>query len=181
VNDDEPFLLTERLALWKPRASDRAELFAMVAPPEVRRFLGDRPTSEADEFARLIRNAGSWMLYGYGTFICRDRADGRLVALCGLFHSWRGFAKGLDDAIEAGWIVAQEDWGKGIAGEAMRAAIDWFDAAIGPRRIACMIEEGNAASLALAARLGFTRYAVEDIGEERPLILLERLPEGAAS
>lgn len=40
----------------------------------------------------------------------------------------------------------------------MQAALGWFDETHGPRRIACMIEEGNTASERLAAALGFVRY-----------------------
>ena len=56
----------------------------------------------------------------------------------------------------------------------MEAALAWFDAAHGRQRVAAMIEEGHAASDALAVKLGFVRYGrhVADDGAE--LILYER-------
>ena len=151
----------------------------MVAPEAVRRFLGNRPTTMAEESARLLRNAGSWALYGYGTFVMRPAGGDTILGICGVFHSWRGFGAGLDDVPEAGWILGEASWGKGFAKEAMRAGLAWFDATHGPQRIACMIEEGHHASMRLAHALGFEAYAVHQVEhDERPLVLLERLNAG---
>lgn len=168
-----PEISTARLDLWRPRPVDHAGLVDLLAPEAVRRHLGKRPTSAVEEFNRLCRNAGSWALYGYGIFTVRLRGEAPVIGICGVFHSWRGFGKGLDDTPEIGWIFAEHSWGQGYAGEAARAALEWFDAAHGPRRVACMIGEDNLASLAVAAKLGFQRYGVHDDGTG-PLILLER-------
>ena len=50
-----PVLVTERLELWHPAASDLPALHAMVSPEAVRRFLGNRPTTRAEEAARLLQ------------------------------------------------------------------------------------------------------------------------------
>ncbi|MCW1382348.1 GNAT family N-acetyltransferase [Novosphingobium sp. KCTC 2891] len=168
-----PVLVTERLELWRPQAGDHAGLVDLLAPEAVRRNLGARPTSAMEEFNRLLRNAGSWALYGYGIFTCRLRGDDSVIGICGVFHSWRGFGKGMDDTPEIGWIFAERAWGKGIASEAAAAAIGWFETAFGPRRIACMINDTNVASVAVAEKLGFVRCGEHDDGDAR-LILLER-------
>jgi len=73
---------------------------------------------------------------------------------------------------EAGWIVRKDHWGIGLAREVMLAALEWFDRVHGPRRIACMIEEGNLGSERVAAALGFTPCGSHDIGEDgKPLIV----------
>lgn len=174
--DTAPLLRTERLELWRPRAGDLGGIYDAVSPEPVRRFLGGQPTTLPDEAGRLLRNGGSWAFYGYGIFVCREHGETAPVGICGVFHSWRGFGQGMDDVPEAGWIFAQSHWGGGFAREAMTAALGWFDAAHGRRRIACMIEDGHDASLKLADRLGFVRYGLhEQPGENaRPLILLER-------
>lgn len=167
-----PLLVSERLELWQPRSADRASLFEIVAPEPVHRYLGP-PDDEAAHFARFLRNAGSWWLYGYGSFVVRERGQAAVVGVVGVFHSLRGIGSGLDDVPEAGWIIAQEHWGKGYAVEAMRSALGWFDANHGPVRIACMIAVGNAASLQLADKLGFVEYGqCNEAGEA--LVLLER-------
>lgn len=175
---DAPFLTTPRFDLWKPSAGDLAGLVELIAAPEMRRFLGPAQADSGSQFERLMRAAGGWALYGYGVLYVRERGKADLIGSCGVFHSWRGFGKGLDDVPEAGWIVRQDWWGKGVAGEVMQAVLAWFDAAHGPRRIACMIEEGNTASERLAARLGFVAYdshPAED-GERVLLNLFERVP-----
>ncbi len=170
-----PLLTTARLELWQPALRDLPDLFALTRDEETRRFLGSFVPSEMDAFNRLHRNAGSWALHGYGTFMVRLKGQGRIVANCGVFRSHRGFGQGLDDAAEAGWIVHKDHWGEGLAREAMEAALAWFDAVHGRQRIACMIEDGHAASDALAQRLGFVRYGVHQ-GESGPaLVLYERI------
>jgi RimJ/RimL family protein N-acetyltransferase len=170
-----PVLRTERLELWRPQLGDLPGLVELVAAEETRLFLGPAQANAAGQFERLLRNAGGWALYGYGTFMVRLPGQEAIIGSCGVFHAWRGFGKGLDDEPEAGWIIRYDHWGKGIAKEAMRAIFTWFDAAHGRRRIAAMIEEGNAASQKVAGALGFTEYGRHEF-EGSPLVLYERLP-----
>jgi RimJ/RimL family protein N-acetyltransferase len=177
VTEERPLLITERLELWRPRIGDLPGLMAMVQPEEVREFLGPMRADASNQFTRLLRNAGSWSLYGYGSFAVRRRGSDTIIASCGVFHTLRGFGQGLDDVPEAGWIVGYEHWRQGIAGEAMRAVLTWFDAAHGPRRIACMIEDDNAASHRLAKKLGFDAYGRQTLAEDgAEVVLYERLP-----
>jgi RimJ/RimL family protein N-acetyltransferase len=148
-------LTTERLTLRPPEAGDFDALYALTETPEMRQFLGGDEPTRADSFARMLRNAGSWSLYGYGSFIVHERVSGAFVGNCGVFHSYRGLGDDFDNRAEAGWIIAQDHWGKGYAIEAMAAALDWFDGAHGSEVVA-MIETGNAASKKVAAKLGFS-------------------------
>jgi len=138
---------------------DYIRLRDLVADPQVQRFLGppaENPT--ADMFGRAMRGAGSWQLYGYGMFMVWEKASGAFIGQAGVFHTLRGFAKGLDDVPEAAWMLAHEHWGKGYATEAMTAILDWADAqALG--EIRCIIDTGNTASHNVAGKLGFTKFA----------------------
>lgn len=158
----EPVVRTERLELWRPQPDDLASLVELIAAEETRRFLGPSQPDAKSQFDRLLRQAGSWSFYGYGGFQLRRPGERAIVGSCGVFHSWRGFAKGMDDVPEAGWIIRSDHWGKGCAGEAMRAILAWFDSAQGGRRIAAMIQDGNTASQRVAAALGFAEYARHD-------------------
>ncbi len=155
-----PVLTTARYELWQPQVGDLADLFELTRDEETRRFLGSFTPTEMDSFTRLTRNAGSWALWGYGTFMVRRKGEAHIVANCGVFRSHRGFgeSQGLDNVPEAGWIVHRDAWGQGLASEVMAAALAWFDATHGRQRIACMIEEGHVASEAIAMKLGFVRY-----------------------
>ncbi|MEN9717616.1 MAG: hypothetical protein RIQ99_494 [Pseudomonadota bacterium] len=170
-----PLLTTARLELWQPAPGDLADLFALTRDEETRRFLGSFVPTEMDAFNRLHRNAGSWALHGYGTFMVRWRGQERIIGNCGVFRSHRGFGQGLEDVPEAGWIVHQNHWGEGVAREAMEAALAWFDATHGRQRIGCMIEDGHTASDALAGKLGFVRYGRHQPEGGNALVLYERV------
>jgi len=173
-----PVLTTARLELWQPGPGDLADLFDLTFAEETRRFLGQFVPTETDSFARLLRNAGSWSLWGYGTFMVRLKGTDRIVANCGVFRSHRGFGadQGLDNVPEAGWIVHRDVWGQGVAREVMEAALAWFDQTHGRQRVACMIEEGHAASDRLAFKLGFVPYGRQESPGAAPLILYQRHP-----
>ncbi len=166
-------LETERFELWRPERGDLPELYAITFDDETRRFLGSFAPSEMDSFNRLHRNAGSWTLHGYGTFMVRPKGEAEIVANCGVFRSHRGFGPEhrLDDVPEAGWIVRRDWWGKGLAREVMEAVLAWFDATHGRQRIAAMIEEGHDVSDKLAGRLGFVRYGRRE-GDDGPAVVL---------
>ena len=150
----EARIITERVEMRVPVAADLAPMAAIVSNAATRRYLG--PDFEmSDHFARFCRNAGSWLLYGYGAFMLRRRGSEELVGNGGVFHSWRGLGADFDDSPEAGWILRHDQVGRGIGLEAMTAALGWFDRAHGPRRVVCMTTPDNEASIRLAGRLGF--------------------------
>lgn len=174
---EHPLLTTQRLELWQPALRDLPGLCQLTLAEETRKFLGQFVPSEMDAFSRLHRNAGSWALHGYGTFMVRLKGQDRIVANCGVFRSHRGFGAeaGLDDVPEAGWIVHHDHWGQGIAREAMEASLAWFDRTHGRQRVACMIEQGHGASDALASKLGFARYGQHQAEDGTVLVLYERV------
>lgn len=176
-----PLLTTDRFELWKPAAADLDDLVHLLEGEDMTRFLGPARAEPLQQFDRLHRNAGSWALHGYGLLYVRRKGESGIIASCGVFHSWRGFGKGMDDVPEAGWIVRRDCWGHGVAGEVMRAVLPWFDQTHGSRRIVCMIEAGNTASERLATALGFTQYDSHPPadGEPRTLSLYERVARGS--
>lgn len=173
--NNPPHLQTERLDLRLPVAADLAAMARIVAHPETGRYLG-RAFDPADHFMRFTRNAGSWLLYGYGSFIVRPRDSEEVIGNCGVFHSWRGLGEDFDDTPEAGWILRHDQVGRGIGREAMAAALGWFDRVHGPRRVVCMITIGNEPSLRLAERHGFAPLRETVLPDGDAVRLFERLP-----
>ena len=170
-----PHLLTERLDLRLPVAADLQPMRAIVTDDRTRRYLGP-PSDPADHFQRFSRNAGSWLVYGYGSFMVRLRGSEALIGNCGVFHSWRGLGEDFDDAPEAGWILRHDHVGKGLGFEAMSAALAWFDGEHGPRRVVCMISVGNEPSIALAGKLGFAPMRDTVLPDGDAVTLFERVP-----
>jgi RimJ/RimL family protein N-acetyltransferase len=170
-----PLLVTERLELWLPTREDLWAMHAIVTDPATRRFLGPSEFP-ANHFERFCRNAGSWLLYGYGSFMLRERGSGELIGNAGVFHSFRGLGEDFDDAPEAGWILRADRVGRGLAHEAMTAAFAWLEREHGRRRIVCMISAGNAPSIGLAGKLGFTPMREAQLPDGEAVRLLERRP-----
>lgn len=171
-----PLLTTARFELWPPRGpGDLEGLCRLLADEATCRYLGTVDPTPKGQWERLMRNAGSWSLYGYGVFYVREPGSEDIVASCGVFHSWRGLEPRMDDQPEAGWIVRRDHWGIGLAGEVMGAVLAWFESTQGPRRIVAMIQRGNVGSERVAAGLGFETYA-EITGEDGEAIdVYERL------
>lgn len=144
---------TERLRLRPHVLDDFDQFHALTADEGMRRFLSGEPSRE-NSYRRLLANQGCWSWLGYGTFAIEERETGDYVGNCGVFRMARDLP-GFDEHPEAGWIVAASRWGRGYAGEAMRAAQAWFDDRFGPVTTVCMIVPGNAASERLAGRLGY--------------------------
>ncbi len=85
---------------------------------------------------------------------------------------------GLKDIPEAGWALMPHAAGRGLATEAMSAALDWADAQLSAEHTGCIIDPGNAASLRVASKLGYVEAGRPDFRGE-PIVLLHR-PRGSA-
>lgn len=157
-----PTLRTERLILRGFVAEDFAAHEAIMAQSAVQEFLGP-PMSREDHWRRIISGVGQWIVNGYGGWMVEY--DGQIVGNCGFFDAQRGIEPVWDGQPEMGWIFGREVHGKGIAGEACRAALDWADANL-KRDIWAMISPGNDASFKLAGRLGFEIVQRSPLGEE---------------
>ena len=168
-----PVLRTARLVLSPPAVADFADSLAMWSDPLVVRYMGGDPYTPQDAWSRLLRYAGLWSLLGFGYWTLRLADGGRFVGEVGFADFHRDMDPPLGEAPEAGWMLASWAHGQGYAGEATRAAFGWLDETRRPPRTVCMIDPANAPSLALAAKLGFRRFA-QTRYKTREVVLLER-------
>ena len=167
-----PVITTDRLILRPHTAGDFAGCCTLWADPVVTRFIGGRPSTPEEVWARLLRYAGLWSLCGYGYLLAVDRASGAIVGDVGLADFHRDIEPALGDAPEAGWALLPQWHGRGLAHEAVTALLDWA-AGQGIGRTVCMIHPDNAASLRLAGDLGYAAYARASY-KDTPTILLQR-------
>ncbi len=151
---------TERLVLRPHARADFEDVAAMWADPEVTRFIGGRPSSREASWSRVLRYAGHWSTLGFGFWVMRERSSGRFVGELGFADFKRDVTPSFDGAPELGWVVATAMQRRGYAHEALGAALSWGARRFGDGyRSACLIEEGNAASVRLAERHGFREFA----------------------
>lgn len=170
-----PPLETERLTLRGHAVDDLAEYAAMWGDPEVVRHIGGRPFIAEECWHRLMRGVGHWHLLGFGYWVLREKRSGRLVGEVGFADLKRALDPPLGDAPEMGWVLAPWSHGKGLASEAVRAALGWAAAQWGERRLVCIIDPANAASFRVAEKAGFKEFA-RTLYHESPTVLLERRP-----
>jgi len=166
-------LITDRLTLTPVQASDYPDLCALWGDPVFARSIFPAPLSSEDVWFRLLRDIGHWEVKGHGNWSIRETATGDYVGSVGVLD-YRRILDPAFDAPELGWGVAPRFQGKGIAFEAVSAALAWCDDALNASRTVCMISPDNAPSHALAARAGYTPY-IETTYKGFPIVLLERI------
>lgn len=171
-----PVLETGRLRLRGLGRDDLAASAAMWAAPDVVRHISGRPSTRQESWARLLRHVGHWALFGFGYWAVEERATGGFVGEVGLAHFERAIEPPLDGIPEVGWVLAPEAHGRGLATEAVAAALTWADTTLPHLRTACIIAPGNTASIRVANKSGYRAWTTTTyLGE--PTLMLER-PRG---
>jgi RimJ/RimL family protein N-acetyltransferase len=166
-----PVLETARLVLRAHTRDDLADSTALWGDAEVVRFIGGVPFTPEEVWIRLLRHIGHWALLGYGYWVARERSTGRFVGEIGLADLHRELTPALD-APEMGWVLAPWAHGQGFAVEAVKGVLAWSDATLGPRTT-CIIEDGHARSLRVAAKCGY-REVARTTYKGSPTIVLAR-------
>lgn len=150
---------TERVTLAPHTLDDFDDSFRMWSDPAVTRHTTGRPSTEEEAWARLQRYAGQWALLGFGYWVVRDRSTGTFIGEVGLAEFHRAIVPPLTGTPEIGWALVPDAWGRGLATEAVGAALGWADQALGRIRTVCLINPGNAASRRVAEKCGYRAYA----------------------
>lgn len=151
-------LITERLSLRPVTVADMPDLVQLWADADFTRFIIGRGLSEEEVWLRCLRDIGHWQALSHGNWTIRETATGDYVGSVGVLDYRRDMSPAFD-APELGWGLAPRFQGKGLAFEAVQAALGWADAEMGAPRTVCMISPENLASIRLAERLGYRPYA----------------------
>lgn len=136
-------LVTDRLRLRAFGESDKPAIVRLLTDPEVRRYLGGPAGSDQVDGLRSAVVGARW-----GAFCIAELATGEVVGTCS-FGRNRGEQ-------ELSYQVLPEYWAKGLAGEAIAAALDWIWAATDDDAVIAVTQTANERSLKLLDRLGFT-------------------------
>jgi RimJ/RimL family protein N-acetyltransferase len=153
-----PILESGRLRLRGHRLADFADCAAMWADPVVTRYIGGKPFSREEVWARLLRYVGHWALLGFGYWAVEEKATSEFVGELGFADFKRDIQPSLEDTPELGWALASRVHGKGYATEAVRAAITWGDEHFGRARTTCLIHPENMASIRVAEKCGYREF-----------------------
>jgi RimJ/RimL family protein N-acetyltransferase len=168
-----PVLETERLVLRGHALEDFADCLALWTDPEVTRFIGGKPSTREEVWARLLRYVGHWALLGFGYWVVAEKATGRFLGEVGFADFRREIEPSLEGVPEIGWVLAPHSHGRGYATEAVRAAIAWGEGHFGPVRTACIIAPENGPSIRVAEKTGYREVRRTDY-KGNPTIMFMR-------
>jgi len=173
-----PILETARLRLRAHAPTDLEACAGMWGDPLVTKYIGGRPFTREEVWARLLRYAGHWQWLGYGFWLIEERSTGRFVGEVGLADFKRDIHPPLIAGPEAGWVLTARAQGKGYATEALTAATAWHEEKGGSPTITCVIHPQNAASIRVAKKCGF-RAAQRAVYKGQPTAVFIRLSPSA--
>jgi RimJ/RimL family protein N-acetyltransferase len=96
-------------------------------------------------------------MLGFGLWLIEERATGRAIGEIGFQELKRDTEPSYAGEAEVGWILLPGFHGKGLAREALDAALAWGDRHIRAKGTVCIIHPENQPSIRLAQAVGYVR------------------------
>lgn len=162
---DCPELHTERLLMrcWRPEDFDA--FAAINADPRVMEFLGGPLSRErSDQLAGWIEERFESQGFGFWALDLIDGPD--FIGMTGL--NVPRFDAPFMPAIEIGWRLHPDYWGRGLVTEAAGAALDYAFGTLGLDEVVAFTAQGNVRSRSVMERLGMHHYPADDF--DHPLV-----------
>ena len=148
MTDTQTEIRSERLRLRRPRAEDATAIAQHASDFAVASMTTRMPfpyaLADAKSFVTL---SGELDTAAQITFVVEHKDAGVIGCL--------GFHKNGPAPLELGYWLGRRHWGKGLATEAARAAVDWAHRDWGRRMLTSGHFEDNAASAAVLVKAGF--------------------------
>lgn len=151
-----PVLETGRLVLREQRLEDFARHAGMLGNAEVMRHVGGKALSAEEAWRKLLASAGLWPLLGYGYWSVERKSDSAYVGQVGFADFKRDMIPSIAGIPEMGWLLTLDAHGHGFASEAVSAGLDWIDKALPGSEVTAIIAPGNAPSIKVAEKAGFS-------------------------
>lgn len=165
-----PQLQTSRLILRELREQDLDAYAQMCGDPEVMRYIGAGNTlSRSESWRSMATILGHWQLRGYGMWAVEECETSEMIGRIGCWQpeGWAGF--------EIGWSLRRAYWGRGLATEGAKAALDYAFKELQQPYVLHLIRPENLASRRVAEKLGAKiRETIEILGSEALLYQIRR-------
>jgi RimJ/RimL family protein N-acetyltransferase len=144
-----PEIETARLRYRIPSPHDLDALMLIVGDPQVVKYLGIEPgaiPSREETKTTIERMIEFWAQHGFGRWVVIEKENGKLVGLCGF--------RLLEGTPELFYMFARENWGRGFATEAARAAVRYGFEELGFERIVAVTRHANIESMNVMIKIG---------------------------
>lgn len=163
---------TERLRLrpWEP--DDLDALAAVFAEPDFWWYPFGRGLTREETERFVQRQIDHWATHGFGMWAAESRDDAQLIGYVGLaIPTW---LPEVLPAVEVGWRLRPDHWGRGLATEGGRASLRYGFEELGLDRIVSIFVPDNVASGRVMAKLGMTTVSTTtDPGSGAPVEVRE--------
>ena len=156
---------TDRLQLRQWLPEDLAAFAEMNADPEVMKFLPGVMTREDSDHFQSSRIDRHFLDYGYGPWAVERKDTNEFIGYVGLM--WQTFDSSFTPALEVGWRLARQHWGRGFATEAGRRSLAIAFDVVNESEVVSMTVPQNTRSRAVMRRIGMTYDAADDFDHPR--------------
>lgn len=171
---------TSRVVLRRWAEDDRDAFVAIWGDPDVAASLFPDGAPDLDYARRRFdHHLEHWRDHGFGQLAVEERRTGGVIGWTG--PAYLDFVPDMTGEVELGWTLRRPYWGRGLATEAAKAALEASVRGIGAERIISVIDPGNDRSIAVARRLGMSETgerARTELGYE---LLVYAAASGASS
>ena len=140
-------LITERLVINKFTESDKEPWWQIEKNFEVRKYINQKTLSRVEAANYLSDVIESYAINGYGRYAVRDKANLKLIGMCGFLLDEMG--------IDFGNRYCPNSWGKGIAHGAAKKVFHFGTKTLGLSPIVAGVHPKNVASEKILKKLGF--------------------------
>ncbi|MEM9636159.1 MAG: GNAT family N-acetyltransferase [Pseudomonadota bacterium] len=157
------------------RAGDGQELLTLLRERDIRRYLCDGRMLAAGEVTEMLADSALLNTMGLGLWVL-ETPDCRFAGVVGLTPVSPAIAglEGMSGYIEPTIALAPDVQRRGVAREAMTAAMAYAEHTLGLTRLVAAVDAPNERSHRLMQACGFHPFANTD-GPRHPLTLYERL------
>ncbi len=145
---------TERMHLRAFESTDLDGLAQVFAKQEVWQFPYGRSFSRNETAYFLKAQQREWDEFGFGCWIATLRDNEEIIGYVGL--SVPQFLPEVLPAVEVGWRLDPDHWGKGLAAEGARAGLSEGFGRLGLNTICSLPHSANPRSFRVCERIGMT-------------------------
>lgn len=155
---------TERLILRTWQVEDSDAYFQINQDPKVLEFLrGPLTRVKIQDFIRYVRCHDEQ--HGYTTWATEHKQTGALMGFIGLNTvDWRAH---FTPAVEIGWRLGSEYWGKGYATEGAKAALNYAFKCCNLQEIVAFTVPANIRSIRVMEKIGLKRDIYGDFAHPK--------------
>ncbi len=148
----------------------------MWADPNVTRFIGGKPSSSQQTWARMLNYAGHWAFMDFGYWAVEEKSTGQYIGEMGFADFKRDMEPSISGYPELGWVLASKFHGQGYALEALQSIVKWGETNLKSERFVCIISPENLKSISIAKKLGF-KLSSETNYNNQPTWIFDRSVE----